>query len=104
MLKKILYGLKQAPRAWYSRLDQHLLQRGFHRGNVGSNLSFKSIGDQVFVVVVYVVDIISSGNDEVCKDFANQMQSTFEMSMIGELTYFFRLQVSQLDAGIFLSD
>jgi hypothetical protein len=28
-LKKSLYGLKQAPRAWYSRIDNYLLQLGF---------------------------------------------------------------------------
>lgn len=28
-LLKALYGLRQAPRAWYSRLNQYLLQLGF---------------------------------------------------------------------------
>jgi hypothetical protein len=28
-LKKALYGLKQAPRAWYSRIDEFLLNLGF---------------------------------------------------------------------------
>ena len=28
-LKKALYGLKQALRAWYDRLTQYLLDRGF---------------------------------------------------------------------------
>ena len=31
-LKKALYGLKQAPRAWYDRLTQYFLDRGFKRG------------------------------------------------------------------------
>ena len=38
-----------------------------------------------------------------CKDFANQMQTEFEMSMIGELSYFLGLQVNQLKNGIFIS-
>ncbi|KAL0433783.1 UNVERIFIED_CONTAM: Retrovirus-related Pol polyprotein from transposon RE2 [Sesamum latifolium] len=29
LLKKALYGLKQAPRAWYSKIDEHLLNLGF---------------------------------------------------------------------------
>ena len=33
-LKKALYGLKQAPRAWYDRLTQYLLDKGFKRGYV----------------------------------------------------------------------
>ncbi|KAL0413716.1 UNVERIFIED_CONTAM: Retrovirus-related Pol polyprotein from transposon RE2 [Sesamum radiatum] len=30
-LKKALYGLKQAPRAWYSRIDNYFMDRGFQR-------------------------------------------------------------------------
>ena len=30
-LKKALYGLKQVPRAWYDRLTQYLVSRGFTR-------------------------------------------------------------------------
>lgn len=55
------------------------------------------------MVVVYVDDIVFGGDDNVCKDFALQMQTKFEMSMIGELSFFLGLQVSQLGAGIFLS-
>jgi len=33
-LKKSLYGLKQAPRAWYDRLCNFLLEKGYKRGQV----------------------------------------------------------------------
>jgi hypothetical protein len=33
-LKKALYGLKQAPRAWYERLRDFLLSKGFKIGKV----------------------------------------------------------------------
>ena len=33
-LKKALYGLKQAPRAWYKRLRDFLLSKGFTMGKV----------------------------------------------------------------------
>ena len=33
-LKKALYGLKQAPRAWYERLRDFLLSKGFTMGKV----------------------------------------------------------------------
>ena len=103
-LKKALYGLKQAPRAWYSRLDKYLQKEGFKRGIAESNLYFKNKGDDLLILVVYVDDIIFGGsNDEMCKNFAKSMQSEFEMSMIGELSFFLGLQVSQLDKGIFLS-
>ena len=36
-------------------------------------------------------------------DFAKNMKSEFEISMVGELTYFLGFQVKQLKDGIFLS-
>ncbi|RVX03550.1 hypothetical protein CK203_027837 [Vitis vinifera] len=40
---------------------------------------------------------------ECALDFANDMKSEFEMSMVGELTYFLGFQVKQLKDEIFLS-
>ena len=37
-LKKALYGLKQAPRAWYKRLRDFLLSKGFTMGKVDTTL------------------------------------------------------------------
>ena len=31
-LNKVLYGLKQAPRAWYERLTNFLIEKGYKRG------------------------------------------------------------------------
>lgn len=54
------------------------------------------------MVFIYVDDIVLGGNDHVC-EFATQMQTEFEISMIGELSIFLGLQVSQLEVCIFLS-
>ena len=43
-LKKALYGLKQAPRAWYERLRDFLLSKGFTMGKVDTTLFIKKIG------------------------------------------------------------
>jgi hypothetical protein len=103
-LKKALYGLKQAPRAWYYRLDKFLQEKGFKKGIVDSNLYIKSEGDNLLVVLVYVDDIIfGCTNESSVQWFANSMQTEFEMSMIGELSYFLGLQVKQSSAGIFIS-
>ena len=57
-LKKALYGLKQAPRAWYERLSDFLLSKGFMIGKVDTTLFIKKIGKDLFVVQIYVDDII----------------------------------------------
>jgi hypothetical protein len=103
-LKKALYELKQAPRAWYYRLDKFLQDKRFKKGTVDSNLYIKSEGDNLLVVLVYVDDIIfGCTNESSVQWFANSMQTEFEMSMIGELSYFLGLQVKQSSAGIFIS-
>jgi len=56
------------------------------------------------VLQIYVDDIIfGSTNQEFCEEFGNMMANEFEMSMIGELSYFFGLQIKQLKNGTFVS-
>jgi hypothetical protein len=103
-LKKALYGLKQAPRAWYYRLDKYLQDKGFKRGTIDNNLYIKTEDNDFLIVLVYVDDIIfGSNNASLVQWFASAMQSEFEMSMIGELSFFLGLQITQRSEGIFLS-
>ena len=44
LLKKALYGLKQAPKAWYSRIDEHLMELGFKKSLSEATLYIK--GDE----------------------------------------------------------
>ncbi|XP_049382882.1 uncharacterized protein LOC125847267 [Solanum stenotomum] len=55
------------------------------------------------IIQIYVDDIIfGSANNSLCKEFSELMQSEFEMSMMGELTFFLELQIYQSEKGIFL--
>ncbi|RVW69235.1 Retrovirus-related Pol polyprotein from transposon TNT 1-94 [Vitis vinifera] len=103
-LRKALYGLKQAPRAWHERLTSYLLKKGFMRGGADRTLFIRR-NDEVFLVAqIYVDDIVfGSTSSECALDFSKEMKSEFEMSMVGELTYFLGFQVKQLKDGIFLS-
>ncbi|GKD85905.1 putative ribonuclease H-like domain-containing protein, partial [Tanacetum coccineum] len=77
---KALYGLHQAPRAWYATLSTFLLNH------------------------VYVDDIIFRSTKKAwCDEFEALMNGEFEMSVIGELTFFLGLQVQQRPDGIFIS-
>eukprot|EP00253_Pinus_taeda_P021924 PITA_21924 len=103
-LKKALYGLKQAQRAWYYRLNKYLHQQGFSKGSVDSNLYIKIENDKLLILVVYVDDIIFGSNEEAMSQiFALVTQKEFEMSLLGELTYFIGLQIQQNEGDIFLS-
>ena len=103
-LKKSLYGLKQAPRAWYSRMDKYLQQAGFRKGSAYSNLYIKVSQGNILLIEVYVDDIVfGSDDDRLNQKFAKDMQSEFEMSLLGELSFFLELQICQSNQGIFIS-
>jgi hypothetical protein len=103
-LKKTLYGLKRAPRAWFSRLDKYLQKQGYKRGTTDNNLYIKIEDQNMIFVVVYVDDIIFGSNLTILsRKFATKMQEEFEMSMMGELSLFLGLQVTQIEKKIFVS-
>ncbi|GJY48304.1 putative ribonuclease H-like domain-containing protein [Tanacetum coccineum] len=78
-VEKALYGLHQAPRARYETLLTYLLD-------------------------IYVDDIIfGSTKKELCNAFEKLMHEKFQMSSMGELTFFLGLQVQQKKDGIFIS-
>ena len=102
-LNKALYGLRQAPRAWYERLSSFLLENGFQRGNVDTNLFYKDYSNEFIMVKIYVGDIIFGVTNEIlCKDFFKLMQKEFEMSTMGELKFFLGLQNKQTKDKIFI--
>jgi len=56
------------------------------------------------IAQIYVDDIVFGGMSiQMVQHFVHQMQSEFEMSVVGELTYFFGLQVKQMKDMIFIS-
>ncbi|GJS70491.1 putative ribonuclease H-like domain-containing protein [Tanacetum coccineum] len=76
-VEKTLYGLHQAPRAWYETLSTNLLDN-----------------DNI---------IFGSTKKSLCTEFAKMMDRKFQMSSMGELTFFLGLQVKQKEYGIFIS-
>ncbi|GKD22436.1 retrovirus-related pol polyprotein from transposon TNT 1-94, partial [Tanacetum coccineum] len=103
-LKKALYGLKQAPRAWYDTLSCFLLDNKFSKGAVDPTLFTQKIGKHILLVQIYVDDIIFASTDpKVCEIFSYEMSYKFQMSMMGQMSFFLGLQVSQNPGGIFIN-
>ncbi|GJY46230.1 retrovirus-related pol polyprotein from transposon TNT 1-94 [Tanacetum coccineum] len=103
-LKKALYGLKQAPRAWYDTLLWFLLDNKFSKGEVDPTLFTRKTGKHILLVQIYVDDIIFASTDpKACDIFSNEMSSKFQMSMMGQMSFFLALQVSQNPGGIFIN-
>ncbi|GKC76845.1 retrovirus-related pol polyprotein from transposon TNT 1-94 [Tanacetum coccineum] len=94
-LKKALYGLKQAPQAWFKTLSKFLLAQGFSKGVVDPTLFIRKIGKHTLHVQIYVDDIIFASTDHRdCEYFSNEMSSKFQMSMMGQMSFFLGLQIS----------
>nr|GEX97970.1 hypothetical protein [Tanacetum cinerariifolium] len=73
-LKKALYGLKQASRAWYDMLSSFLISQDFSKGLVDLTLFIRRNDNDLLL-----------------------------MSMMGKISFFLGLQISQSPRGIFIS-
>ncbi|GKD60806.1 retrovirus-related pol polyprotein from transposon TNT 1-94 [Tanacetum coccineum] len=103
-LDKALYGLKQAPRAWYDVLSKFLIDSGFQKGSIDTTLFIKKKGEHIMLIQIYVDDIIfGSANPKYCTEFSKLMVKRFEMSMMGEMKFFFELRVNQFSNVIFIN-
>ncbi|GKE50300.1 retrovirus-related pol polyprotein from transposon TNT 1-94, partial [Tanacetum coccineum] len=103
-LKKALYELKRAPCAWYDLLSSFLLFQGFSKGTVDPILFISRKGKDILLVQIYIDDIIfASTTTELCDKFSKIICSKFKMSMMGKISFFLGLQISQSPRGIFLN-
>ncbi|GJR96049.1 putative ribonuclease H-like domain-containing protein [Tanacetum coccineum] len=86
---KALYGLHQAPRAWYATLSTFLEKSEYRRGTIDKTLFIKKDKKDIMLVQVYVDDIIFGSTKKSWSDeFEALMKSRFQMSSMGELTFF----------------
>jgi len=104
LLKKALYGLKQAPRAWYNKIDEFLSKLGFVKSLSESTLYIKGNQANSIVISLYVDDLLVTGsNAKLIQQFKDDMLQVFEMTDLGEMTYFLGMEVKQNDGEIFIS-
>nr|GEY21001.1 retrovirus-related Pol polyprotein from transposon TNT 1-94 [Tanacetum cinerariifolium] len=103
-LKKALYGLEQAPRAWYDMLSSFLISQDFSKVSVDPTLFICRNSNDLLLVQIYVGAIIFvASTPELCDLFAKLMCLKFKMSMMGKISFFLGLQISQSPRGIFIN-
>ncbi|GJT19550.1 retrovirus-related pol polyprotein from transposon TNT 1-94 [Tanacetum coccineum] len=80
------------------------ISQQFSKGVVDPTLFIRHAGNDILLVQIYVDDIIfTSSNIFMCDEFANQMTNKFKMSMMGQMSFFLGLQISQSPRGIFIN-
>nr|GEX91482.1 hypothetical protein [Tanacetum cinerariifolium] len=83
---------------------EFLIDSGFQKGSIDTTLFIKKKGKHIMLIQIYVDDIIfGSTNLKYCIKFSDLMVKRFEMSMMGEMKFFLRLQVNQFSNGIFIN-
>ena len=95
-LKKALYGLKQSPRAWFGRFAQVMKEFGYKQSQGDHTLFIKHLATRgVIALLVYIDNIIVTGNDEREKYEVKQRLATeFEIKELGKLKYFLGIEVT----------
>jgi hypothetical protein len=102
-LHKSLYGLKQAPRAWYTRLSDFLLSIGFLASKVDTSLFILSDGTNIFYLLVYVDDILLTGNNSaMLHRLVQLLSSKFKLRDLGDIHYFLGIEVQSIGMGLML--
>ncbi|GKA42207.1 ribonuclease H-like domain-containing protein [Tanacetum coccineum] len=103
-LKRSLYGLKQAPRQWNAKLTSTLIENGFSQSKSDYSLYTKSDKGIFLALLVYVDDIIITGNNvsEIQK-FKVFLKSKFMIKDLGKLKYFLGIEIVDTEKGICLN-
>ncbi|KAD5961410.1 hypothetical protein E3N88_12883 [Mikania micrantha] len=104
LLHKSLYGLKQAPRAWFHQLSTTLHKLGFQGSKTDPYLFVYSSGGTLLYMLVYVDDIVLTGNNpQVIDTVVQQLGHSFPVQDMGRLSYFLGVEVLQKGPDILLS-
>ena len=103
-LCKAIYGLKQAPRAWYNELRMFLLQSGFTNSLADASLFVYNKGGILLYMLVYVYDIIITGNSSThITRFIASLSHRFKIKDLGDLTYFLGIKCTRTASGLHLT-
>jgi hypothetical protein len=103
-LHKAIYGLKQAPRAWYHELHSFLINNDFTNSVNDTSLFILKHHGHLLYLLVYVDDIIITGDDEHAVDLLVQnLAKRFLLMDLGSLTYFLGMEIQSHPHRLVLS-
>ena len=96
LLHKSLYGLKQSARCWNEELDSTLKKMKFRQSSFDPCIYVKSEEGSIFIIAVYVDDMIFGGEDEeTISKMKKVVAKKFDVEDMGELHHFLGVKISQ---------
>ena len=102
-LKRALYGLKQAPCAWYTRIANYFTRFGFTKSEADVNLYHIMVEGKQLIIILYVDDLILTGDDQLIMSCEEDLAREFEMKDMVLMHYFLSMEVWQKDGEVFVS-
>jgi hypothetical protein len=103
-LRRALYGLKQAPRAWFERFISVITTTGFSSSKHDPALFVHVSPKSCTLLLLYVDDMLITGdNSEHISHVKQHLSKEFQMSDLGQLSYFLGIEVQQTQKGFYLS-
>ncbi|XP_063769744.1 baculoviral IAP repeat-containing protein 1f-like [Pseudophryne corroboree] len=97
LLKKSLYGLKQSGHCWYVKLDAALLEINFVRSETDHCLHHKTIKEKLFIIAVYVDDLLLGGQEDHITDVKHQLKQRFKLKDLDPVNHQLGLNVHNED-------
>jgi Reverse transcriptase (RNA-dependent DNA polymerase) len=76
----------------------------YQQGDSDHTMFFKKIGGKIIILIIYVDDMIITGDDcTKIEKLEKMLSEEFEMKILGGLNYFLGIEVSRNKMGIFIS-
>lgn len=102
-LQKAIYGLKQSPRAWFGKMGEFFEHNDYVMSKADASMFIKTNQGKVVIVLVYVDDMIITGDDQ---DGIEQLKQNlcvrFHMKDLGRLSHFLGLELQYKEEVIIL--
>jgi len=96
-------GLKQSPHVWYTRIDSYFTRLGFTKSEADVNLYHIVVEGRLLIIVLYVGDLILTGDDHLIKYCKEDLAREFEMKDMGLMHYFVDMEIWKGDEELFVS-
>ena len=95
-LLKSLYRLKQAPRNWNKNIVDHIKSIGFTQSVLDNCLFVKTVGDETYLISLYVDDILIAGSDpSKIEEIKAEFTARYEMKDLGELNHYLGMKITR---------
>ena len=102
-LHKALYGLKQAPRAWNKKIDSFLREKEFVKCTTEYGVYVRRRKSKLLILCLYVGDLLITGScQSEIEDFKGDLSKEFEMSDLGEISYFLGIKFYKRNRGLMM--